>query len=177
MKKSGSRKRTASNPRIPPHSGLMPQPWPATSPDHAKRIFEGVSGAVTKCPLTGSLNSRVDDSNCTSYKIRCPAGKRVSGTLQVKSDAAVVAGPTTRWRSPRSDVCQVTIMRDGLSVRDQMTPRPSVVSPAITPDTIRGRPPWAISGNASVDARKERLLARRAESWSSFIPLYCARVA
>ena len=37
MKKSGRARRIVSYIRMPPHSVLMPQPWPTVSADQAKR--------------------------------------------------------------------------------------------------------------------------------------------
>jgi hypothetical protein len=75
MKKSGRSRRMVSKMRMPPKSGLMPQPWPATSPDHTKRMSRARLGAapgatsagVSSEPASGSLASAVSrrSSNVT----------------------------------------------------------------------------------------------------------------
>ena len=47
------------NVTMPPSSGLMPQPWPATSPPQTKLTSRRSVGAVRKRPTTGSLSTLV----------------------------------------------------------------------------------------------------------------------
>ena len=46
---------------MPPSSGLMPQPWPATSPPQTKLTSRRSAGAVRKRPITGSLEMSICD--------------------------------------------------------------------------------------------------------------------
>ena len=104
-----------------------------------------------------------------------PAGGGVD-EHESHADGFVAVGIAGAEAPPRSEVRQVTMMRDGRSVFDQMTPRPSVVSPAITPETTRGRLPCAMSGTPSEPNRKVRLLAFE-RALANFILLYFARLA
>jgi hypothetical protein len=57
IKNAGSSSRIASKIFMPPHAGLMPQPWPPTSPDQTNRRFRRAAGGAQKLPATGSLTS------------------------------------------------------------------------------------------------------------------------
>ena len=50
---------------MPPHSGLMPHPCPASSPEKQKRIVRRAAGGVRSRPLTGALNAR---SSASAWK-------------------------------------------------------------------------------------------------------------
>ena len=54
-KKSGRCLRMVAKVNMPPSSGLMPQPCPATSPPQTKLTSRRSAGAVRKRPMTGSL--------------------------------------------------------------------------------------------------------------------------
>ena len=54
---------------MPPSSGLMPQPCPATSPPQTKLTSRRSPGAVRKRPTTGSLDTSVCDEVAESDPI------------------------------------------------------------------------------------------------------------
>ena len=60
-KKSGRCLRIVAKVNMPPSSGLMPQPCPATSPPQTKLTSRRSAGAVRKRPTTGSLAMSVCD--------------------------------------------------------------------------------------------------------------------
>ena len=56
-RKSGLCLRMVAKVNMPPSSGLMPQPCPATSPPQTKLTSRRSAGAVRKRPTTGSLDT------------------------------------------------------------------------------------------------------------------------
>src|ERR1700745_99598 len=84
MKKSGRFLRIAEKVIMPPSSGLMPQPWPATSPPQTKLTSWRSAGAVRKRPIIGSPGI----SGCDTARKRGPVDmSRPAGNIGMRQVA------------------------------------------------------------------------------------------
>jgi len=174
----------ASKMRMPPISGLMPQPCPATSPPQTKRTgrvrASGPDGAGRRRPSHQSLRTPLRASSNATRTRRAGPGGSGRSRRAVKSLAAVASGPRRRSarRKPSSSPSS-THSREARSARAQTVARPAPTSPNCRPCASFGRADSApISAGAASAGRAlpsaprlrappERSRKRRREaSWS-----------
>ena len=127
---------------MPPSSGLMPQPWPATSPPQTKLTSRRLAGAVRKRPTRGSLENFWMGEIAEFYAIEDVLAR--GQILQQHFGGEVAFGQRRDRRqgaglAKDSVVDTSTSICEGRSARAHTTPLSVLTSPDCTPQVIIGR--------------------------------------